>query len=75
MARSTPRGRRLARAQHPFRTRAVKNDTRQEVRAKEEQLKKLQAEIQRLQKEIAVQGEDLKYLQKLEGFTGTGSRA
>ena len=54
-----------------FRTRAVKNDTRQEVRAKEEQLKTLQAEIQRLQKEIAVQGEDLKYLQKLEGFTGT----
>ena len=54
-----------------FRTRAVKNDTRQEVRAKEEQLKTLQADTQRLQKEIAVQGQDLKYLQKLEGFTGT----
>ena len=54
-----------------FRTRAVKDDTRQEVRAKEEQLKNLQADIQRLQKEIAVQGEDLEYLQKLEGFTGT----
>ena len=54
-----------------FRTRAVRSDTRQEVRAIQEQIEKLQAGIQRLQKEIAVQGEDLKYLQKLEGFTGT----
>lgn len=54
-----------------FRTRAVRSDTRQEVRAIQEQIDKLQAGIQRLQKEIAVQGEDLKYLQKLEGFTGT----
>ena len=54
-----------------FRTRAVKDDTRQEVRAKEELLKKLQADAQRLQKEIAVQEQDLQYLQKLEGFTGT----
>jgi hypothetical protein len=54
-----------------FRTRAVKEDTRQEVRAKEDQLKKLQADAQRLQKEIAVQGQDLQYLQKLEGFTST----
>lgn len=54
-----------------FRTRAVKEDTRQEVRAKEELLENLQAEAQRLQKEIGVQEEDLKYLQKLEGFTGT----
>jgi hypothetical protein len=54
-----------------FRTRAVKDDTRQEVRAKEEQLRKLRAEIQSLQKEVSVQEEDLKYLQKLEGFTGT----
>ena len=54
-----------------FRTRAVKNDTRQEVRIKEEQLKNLNGEIDRLQKEIAVQEEDLKYLHKLEGFTGT----
>ena len=54
-----------------FRTRAVKDDTRQEVRAKEELLKKLEADAQRLQKEIAVQEQDLKYLQKLEGFTGT----
>ncbi|MFI5458691.1 MAG: DUF4139 domain-containing protein [Isosphaerales bacterium] len=54
-----------------FRTRAVKDDTRQEVRAKEELLKKLQTDAQRLQKEISVQQEDLRYLQKLEGFTGT----
>jgi hypothetical protein len=54
-----------------FRTRAVKDDTRGEVRAKEELLKKLKTDSQRLEKEIAVQGEDLRYLQKLEGFTGT----
>ena len=54
-----------------FRTRAIKNDTRQEVRAKQEQIDRLQIEIQRLQKEMSVQTEDLKYLQKLEGFTGT----
>ena len=54
-----------------FRSRAVKDDTRQEVRAKEELLKELQTDAQRLQKEIAVQEEDLRYLQKLEGFTGT----
>jgi len=54
-----------------FRTRAVKDDTRQEVRAKEELLKKLQTDAQRIQKEISVQQEDLRYLQKLEGFTGT----
>jgi len=54
-----------------FRTRAVKDDTRQEVRAKEELLKKLQTDALRLQKEIVVQQEDLGYLKKLEGFTGT----
>ena len=54
-----------------FRTRAIKEDTRQEVRARQELLKKLQADAQRLQKEIAVQQEDLGYLQKLGGFTST----
>ena len=53
-----------------FRTRAVKDDTRREVRAAEEQIKTLQAEAQRLQKEVAVQEQDLQYLHKLEGFTG-----
>lgn len=54
-----------------FRTRAVADDTRREVRAKEDLLKKLQADEQRLQKDIAVQEQDLQYLKKLEGFTGT----
>jgi hypothetical protein len=36
-----------------------------------ELLKKLQADAQRLQKEIALQQEDLGYLQKLGGFTST----
>jgi hypothetical protein len=54
-----------------FRTRAVKEDRRQEVRAKEALLKDLQAEAKRLQDELGVQAEDLRYLQKLEGFTGT----
>jgi Domain of unknown function (DUF4139)/N-terminal domain of unknown function (DUF4140) len=54
-----------------FRTRAVKDDTRQEVRAKQDLLKKLQADAVRLQKEVAVQQEDLGYLQKLGGFTST----
>jgi Domain of unknown function (DUF4139)/N-terminal domain of unknown function (DUF4140) len=54
-----------------FRTRAIKDDTREEVRAKQELLKKLKADAQRLEKEIAVQQEDLGYLQKLGGFTST----
>ena len=54
-----------------FRTDAVKDDTRQDVRAKEESISKLQTDAKRLQKEIKVQDEDLKYLEKLGGFTGT----
>jgi hypothetical protein len=54
-----------------FRTRAVKEDTRREVRAKEEALKALQAEAQKLQDEAALHEEDLQYLKKLEGFAGT----
>lgn len=54
-----------------YRTRAVKEDTRQEVRAKEELLRKLQADAERLKNEAAVQVQDLQYLQKLEGFTGS----
>jgi hypothetical protein len=52
-----------------FRSRAVKVDTRQEVRAKEEELKTLKTEAERLEKQVAVQQQDLQYLQKLEGFT------
>jgi uncharacterized protein (TIGR02231 family) len=54
-----------------FRTRAIKDDTRQEVRAKQDLLKKLEADAQRLRKEIVVQDEDLKYLHQLGGFTST----
>ena len=54
-----------------FRTNAVKEDTRQEVRAKEALIKKLHADTLRLQKEIAVQKDDLTYLERLGGFTGT----
>lgn len=54
-----------------FRTRAVKDDTRREVREKQEQIKQLKADAQRLQGEVAVQEQDLQYLRKLEGFTGT----
>jgi len=54
-----------------FRTRAQKDDTRQEVRAQQDLLKKLAADAQKIQNEIAVAEKDLEYLQKLEGFTGT----
>jgi hypothetical protein len=54
-----------------FRTRAVKEDTREEVRAKEVLLKTLKTDSIRLNKELAVQAEDLKYLEKLGGFTST----
>jgi len=58
-----------------FRTRAVREDTRKEVRLREELLKKLAADAARLQKEITVQQQDLQYVQKLEGFTGTSLNA
>jgi Domain of unknown function (DUF4139)/N-terminal domain of unknown function (DUF4140) len=54
-----------------FRTRAVKEDTRQEVRSKEELIKKLGLEARKLEDEAAVQDLDLLYLKKLEGFTGS----
>lgn len=52
-----------------YRTRAVREDTRAEVRAKEEEIKELQAEAQRLQKEIQVSKQNSEFLQKLENFT------
>jgi Domain of unknown function (DUF4139)/N-terminal domain of unknown function (DUF4140) len=58
-----------------FRTRAVKDDTRLEVRAKAELLKKLEADAERLQKDAAVQEQDLQYLKKLEGFTSAALTA
>jgi hypothetical protein len=53
-----------------YRTRAVKEDTRAEVRAKEEQIRKLKQEAERMQKEVQVAEQDLQLLAKMEGFTG-----
>jgi hypothetical protein len=53
-----------------FRTRAVKEDTRKEVRAKEAQIRTLKQEAARLQKEIQVVEQNLQFLSKLENFTG-----
>jgi uncharacterized protein (TIGR02231 family) len=53
-----------------YRTRAVKEDTRQEVRAKEDQIHRLVADAERMQKEIAVIEQNLAMVGKLENFTG-----
>ena len=52
-----------------YRTRAVREDTREEVRAKEMQIRTLKLEAQRLQKEIEVSDQNLQLLTKLESFT------
>ncbi len=54
-----------------FRTRAVTTDTREEVRAKQELVSKLQTDAKRLEREVKLQQVDLKFLDKLGGFTGT----
>ena len=53
-----------------YRIRAVKEDTRKEVRVKEEQIRKLKLDAERLQKEIKVGEQNLQLLDKLETFTG-----
>ena len=53
-----------------YRTRAVKEDTRKEVRAKELQIHTLKQEAERMQKEIQVIEQNLQLLTKLENFTG-----
>jgi hypothetical protein len=53
-----------------YRTRAVKADTRQEVRDKEVQIHTLKQEAERLQKEVQVTEQNLQLLTKLENFTG-----
>jgi hypothetical protein len=53
-----------------FRSRAVKEDTRKEVRAKEAQIRTLKHEAARLTKEIQVAEQNLQLLTKLEAFTG-----
>ena len=54
-----------------FRTRPSRTTPGRRSAAKEELIKKLQTDAKRLQKEIGVQEEDLKYLERLGGFTGT----
>ena len=53
-----------------YRARAVKEDTRAAVRAKEEEIKRLQNEAQRVRKEMEAAVQDAAFLQKLEAFTG-----
>jgi uncharacterized protein (TIGR02231 family) len=53
-----------------YRTRPIQEDTREEVRKLEAQLKALQAEQQKLQSDIQVVEQNMAMLGKLEGFTG-----
>jgi Domain of unknown function (DUF4139)/N-terminal domain of unknown function (DUF4140) len=52
-----------------YRARAIKEDTRKEVRAREDQLRTLKQEAERLQKEKEVIEQNLQLLTKLENFT------
>src|SRR5262245_29652895 len=53
-----------------FRSRAIKEDVREEVRKLEEQLKQLQQAAQKVQADIKTAEQDVQFLAKLEGFTG-----
>lgn len=53
-----------------YRTRAVREDTRAAVRAKDEQIKALQLQNIELQKDAEVINQNLQFLAKLEAFTG-----
>ncbi|MDY3555466.1 DUF4139 domain-containing protein [Gemmata sp. JC717] len=52
-----------------FRTRSIAEDTREEVRKLETEIKTLQAKAQTLDADMKAMGENLKLLDKLEGFT------
>ena len=52
-----------------FRTRPIKEDTREEVRKLEGELKKLQEAAQKLQADIKALELNMQMLGKLEGFT------
>jgi hypothetical protein len=58
-----------------YRTRAVKEDTRAEVRALQEQIKKLEADHQRMLKEMQVAEQNLLFVGKLEQFTAATMQA
>lgn len=53
-----------------FRARAIKEDTREEVRKLQTQIKALAAATQKLKADLAAVEENQKFLAKLEGFTG-----
>jgi hypothetical protein len=53
-----------------FRTRAIREDTRDEVRKLQAQIKQLAQEAQRLQADIKTANENQQFLTKLEAFTG-----
>jgi len=52
-----------------YRQRAVKEDTRQEVRAKQDQIQSLQQSNEQLQRQIQVLTDNLAFIAKLENFT------
>jgi hypothetical protein len=52
-----------------FRTRAIAEDTREEVRKIETEIKGLQTKAQGFESDLKAMGENLKLLDKLEGFT------
>ena len=53
-----------------FRSRTVRDDARAEVRAKEDEVRQLEADSDRLRRANEVQSEDLQLLHQLEGFAG-----
>jgi hypothetical protein len=57
-----------------FRTRAIKEDTREEVRKLEDEVKKLSLARQRLQAELAVVQQNLHVYDKLENFTSASTQ-
>jgi hypothetical protein len=54
-----------------YRTRAVMNDTRKDVRAKHEEIAVLEREAGLLHREIDIHRENLAFLSKLEGFSSS----
>ncbi len=52
-----------------YRTRAIAEDTREEVRKLDAEIKTLQTKSQALESDLKAMGENLKLLDKLEGFT------
>jgi hypothetical protein len=53
-----------------YRTRAVREDAREEVRAKVKEIEDLQAETREVQQQVQVIDQNLQMLAKLENFTG-----